>query len=205
MDFITHSLIGAGAARLIAPRREWLPQLTLAAVLASNLMDGDSWLYLIHPSYYGKYHRVASHCVVGLALTALVAAGVAWGACRVVPWRRFGWFVCPNLPKGTELLRPRFGWFLAVALPCAALHFAGDVITGFGNVLPFWPWSRHDASLHAVTSFDPAIFGATLAWHIAVRRLDLPRRREALAAAGYAVLVTAYVMIRIAVGPPSVW
>ena len=58
MDFITHSLVGAGVARLACPKKEWLPQLTLAGLLGSLAMDGDSWLAFINQDAYGLYHRV---------------------------------------------------------------------------------------------------------------------------------------------------
>jgi membrane-bound metal-dependent hydrolase YbcI (DUF457 family) len=211
-------LVGAGAARLLSPRREWIPQLTLGAVLASELQDADFWLYLIHPSYYGRYHRVASHNVWALAAIAVACAALAWLITRVKPWRRFGWFVANNLPR--DSLSPHDAipawnanpvshagivWFIIPALAAAYLHFLGDVITGFGNVMPFWPWSHWDASLHAVSSFDVVIFSLTLAWHIVLRRFPLTRGKEWGVTGVYAGIVVLYVAARWIWGEPTVW
>jgi membrane-bound metal-dependent hydrolase YbcI (DUF457 family) len=206
MDFLTHPLAGAGAARLISPQRELRPQLCLAAVIASLLPDADSWLYLLGPNMYGRYHRVVSHTVWGLALIALVSAGIAWSVTYVRPWRRFGWFVCPNLPA--PLGTPRhagFGWCVLAALAAVMLHWLLDIITGFGNLRPFWPWSQWDASQHAVESFDWFILFWTLAWHATTRQLDMPRRKEALAGVVYAAVVAAYALLRLRYGHPTVW
>ena len=209
MDFLTHSLVGTGAARLICPDRKILPQLSLAAILGSEIMDGDAWLYLLGPNYYGFYHRVISHSVLGLTASALVAATMGWGAGGVKSWRRFGWFVTSNIPKENAVAPPlsRAPWriHLAVASAGAALHFLGDVITGFGNMTPFWPWSHWDASLRAVYSFDVVIFPTTLAWHLLIRNLDLSRRREWPITLGYFVFVAAYVSIRMRAGEPAIW
>jgi LexA-binding, inner membrane-associated putative hydrolase len=197
MDFITHTLMGAGACRLIVRDRTLLPQVTLAAVLGSLIQDGDSWLYLIGSHYYGLYHRVASHSWIGLLACGIAAACLAWLVTCVPKWRRFGWFVSSNLPKAEEIApHPPLRLFITAALIAAYLHWCADVITGFGNMLPLWPWSRWDASLRIVFSFDLIIFTTTLGWHIAVRRLDWPRRKEAVIAAGYLVLMAVYLTAR---------
>ncbi|MCB2156153.1 metal-dependent hydrolase [bacterium] len=206
MDFVTHTLVGAGAARLACPQKEWLPQLTLSAVLGSLLIDADPWLYLIDPAYYGKYHRVASHCLMGLVVMSLVCAGLAWSMSSVKPWRRFGWFVSDNLQRQEEPpSRAPFRLLLFVAACAVVLHFLGDIITGFGNMLPFWPFSNMDYSMHAVSSFDVAIFSTTLLWHVLLRTLKLSRRREAILSAGYFVLVVVYILFRWKFGPTTVW
>lgn len=206
MDFITHALIGAGVARLASPKRKWIPQLSLAGILGSELQDADSWLYLIHPYLYGKYHRVASHNLWGLAIVGLVAAGLAWLITRVRPWRRFGWFVADNLPREeSPLPHVPWRWFALVALIAAYLHFAADAITGFGNIEPFWPWSSWDISLHAVTSFDLPIFASTLAWHFSLRGLHLSRKGEVGITVVYVVCVVVYVLARLHWGQPTAW
>lgn len=205
MDFVTHSLMGTGAARLICPKREALAPLSLAAVLGSLLQDGDSWLYLLGPNYYGKYHRVVSHCIWGLALVGLLSALIAWGVTAVRPWRRFGWFVSPNLARDLRPVRPHFLWFVLVAEVAACIHWCGDVITGFGNLEPFWPWSSWDASLHAVTSFDWFIFSTTLGWHLLIRQLEWPRHREAIVSAAYFAIIVLYALARLIWAEPTVW
>ncbi len=211
MDFLTHSLVGAGAARLLCRQPNQLPQLSIAAVLGALLIDADPWLYLIDPSYYGFYHRVVTHSIVGMIGVALVSAGIVW-AFYALLWRistnrpfttsarRFGWYVSPNLVAGEQPQRLSYHPLVAAASAGVALHWVYDVITGFGNMEPFWPLSHYDASLHAVMSFDPVIFSATLGWHILIRRLDLVRRKEVWISLGYAVGIVAYVAVRYASG-----
>ncbi len=205
MDFITHTLMGTGLGRLAAPRRELLPQFCLAGALGSLLQDGDSWLHLLGPNHYGLYHRVVTHSLLGLTVVGCVAGLMAWGAGGVGAWRRFGWYVSPNLPADASVVRAPLGGLIGVGLVAAYLHWCADVITGFGNLTLFWPWSNRDFSLHAVYSFDAVIFSATLAWHILIRRLDWPRRRESALTAGYMILVIAYVFVRWKWGTPTVW
>ena len=185
---------------MIAPSWELRPQFCLAGVLGSLLQDGDSWLYLLGPNYYGLYHRVASHSWIGLACIGSIAALLAWQVSRVQQWRRFGWFVHPNLEKDLALPRATLALLLATALAAAYVHWCADAITGFGNVLPFWPWSKWDASLHAVTSFDAVIFVATFTWHLATRQLILSRKEEAMLGISYVSFLMIYVIIRNATG-----
>jgi len=206
MDFITHALIGAGTARLASPKREWIPQLSLAGILASELQDADFWLYLIQPYYYGKYHRVASHNLWALFLIGLACAGIAWAVTRVRPWRRFGWFVADNLPReDPPPAHVPWAWFAFVAVVAAYLHFAADWITGFGNLQPLWPWSAWDPSLRAVTSFDLPIFVATLAWHLSMRWFQPGRRGEGWMTVIYAAAVALYIAACHLWGSPTVW
>ncbi len=211
MDFLTHSLVGAGAARLLCRQPNQLPQLSIAAVLGALLIDADPWLYLIDPSYYGLYHRVVTHSIVGMVGVTLVSAGIVWTFYAllwrypedrpfIAPAKRFGWFVSSNFTGDEQPQRLKYFPLVAAAGAGVALHWVYDVITGFGNMEPFWPWSRYDASLHAVISFDPVIFSATLGWHIVIRRLSLVRRKEVWISLGYAVGIAAYVAIRYASG-----
>lgn len=204
MDFITHSLVGAGLARVLSPRRKWLPQLSLAGLAGSLLMDGDSWLYLIGPNYYGRYHRVLSHSLVVLGPTVLVGATLAWSAGAVRPWRRFGWFVADNLPLEESIDRPPWALFLLITALAAGLHWCFDAITGFGNMCPLWPWSMWDASLHAVSSFDPFILAGTLAWCLTMRYKDSPPREARIFSAIYLLLVILYVAVRLRWATPSI-
>ena len=205
MDFVTHSLVGVGIGRLVSPRRDLIPQYALAGLLASTLQDGDSWLYLIDPSFYGKYHRVVSHSMIGLVVIALMATLLCGLVFLKPSWRRFGFFVSENLPGPDPPERAGFHHTLLVALLAAYTHATMDAITGFGNILPFWPLSWWDASIHAVNSFDAVIFSLTLAWHVATRSLPLTRRREALLSAGYALALCLYVVICWKTGSNTVW
>lgn len=171
MDFITHTLVGVGATRLVVRRRDRLPQLTLGAILGSLLIDSDSLIGVFGGvNAYGLWHRVASHSLLGMPLFALLSATIAWG---VMAWkrpRRFGFYLSPDLDATPP--RAPFAAFLGVAVLCVGLHWCGDFITAYGNLLPLWPWSRTDVSRQWVNSFDWVIFLTTLGGFTAVRYFD---------------------------------
>ncbi len=197
MDFLTHTLVGAGAARLICSERKLLPQASLAAMLGALLIDGDPWLYLIDPEWYGRYHRVVTHSIIGMICMTLLSAALAKGVLRFAPARRFGWFVSPNLRQcDTPAASSPWRLLLCCAMAGVGLHWLFDVITGFGNMLPFWPWSPYDVSLQAVFSFDFFIFSFTIAWHLLLRQLEPLRRKELLISGGYVLCIFVYVLAR---------
>jgi membrane-bound metal-dependent hydrolase YbcI (DUF457 family) len=203
MDFITHSLMGSGAARLATREPDRLPQMSMAALLGALLPDADPWLYLIDPAWYGFYHRVVSHSLIGLVVISLLCAGIVRLFHRIRRWRRFGWFVSPNPPPGASPPAVPFLLLWAVALMAGLLHFVFDTITGFGNMLPLWPWSHWDASLKIVTSFDPVIAGSTLLWFLVMRWREWPRRIEWRWTAAYAALLIIYLLLRARFGQPT--
>lgn len=205
MDFVTHSLVGAGIARVINPKREWLPQATLAGMLGSLLMDNDSWLFLLGPDAYGRWHRVFTHCILGLAFWALASAGIVQLVGCKRGWRRFGWFLTPNLGAGEIPGRAPWLMLIVIASLAAAFHWLGDIISDFGNLELFWPWSDRDFSMGIVLSFDWFIFGATLSWHILSRELTWRRKRELFLFIGWLAIVLVYLVIRYRMGHHMVW
>lgn len=205
MDFITHSMVGVGAARLICPRRDWLPQVTLSAVLGSLLMDADALVALGGLNYYGFYHRVFTHSAIGLTGIAMLSMSLAWLMARWPMSRRFGWFLTPDLSPGTRPGPAPWRLFVLTACVAAALHWCGDVITGYGNLQPFWPWSTREASMHLVSSFDWPIFLGTITWFLTARLLEWPRRREALLTGSWAFLTLAYLAGRELFTSRSIW
>lgn len=209
MDFITHTLIGVGCARLLALRRpELLPQVTVTAILGSTLMDADGIAGLIlGQDFYGRWHRVATHSIIGLAACAAVAAAVGWRLGAVERWRRFGWHLADRLAADSPLPeRAPAALHLRVACVAAAMHFVADAITGYGNLHPFWPWStRFEASLHATNSFDAVMLGMALAWHFAARWRPWPAARQVALGAAWLGLSAAYVGLRLLFLEPAVW
>ncbi len=199
MDFITHTLVGTGTMRMMTPRADWRARLAPAAFLGSNLMDFDSWVALFGPNFYGKYHRTVSHSMVGLAVITCIAAIAAWRISKVKRWQRFGWFVIPNLTRDPDESSgdPPLALIFLLCAMGAVLHWFGDVITGFGNMKPFWPWSEWDASLHAVFSFDIVLFSMTLGWHLFTRNKEPSLRTERGIGAAYFTLATCYVVGRL--------
>jgi len=205
MDFVTHALIGANVSRLFVRRPGELPALALAGVLASTLMDGDSWVALLGPGMYGRWHRVVSHSLIGLVGCALLAVAIARLAWRFPPARRFGWFVSANLPCDAEPVLAGAGRMMALCVLCALAHGAADAITGFGNMLFLWPFDRRDFSLHAVTSFDPFLFSLTMGWHLLLRRNATPVADERWIALAWLALAAGYVWARMLFSTPTVW
>ena len=206
MDFVTQTLMGVGIARIASPSRDKFSQCCLAGALGSLLPDADSWLVLMGPNAYGFYHRVFTHSIVGLVGTAVVAGTLAWVINKRPAWRRFGWFVAPNIrintPPPSPVVLPALIW---IAIAAAAAHWCADFITGFGNLKPMWPWSQREFTLGAVTSFDPFILLLTVAWHLLTRNFVMPRSREALLGACYALILSIYVVFRWHYGARTVW
>ncbi|MCE5231638.1 metal-dependent hydrolase [bacterium] len=205
MDFITHSLVGAGVARVINPRPKWLPLATLTGALGSLLMDSDSWLALLGPNAYGIYHRKITHCIVALVFWVIVSVLIVQAVACVKKWRRFGWFLTPNLPQGETPTRAPWGMLILIAAIAAAFHWMGDAITGFGNLVPFFPWNTWEVNMGLVLSFDWFIFGATLSWHLASRNMNLSRKREYLLAACWLISIAIYLSIRFQMGIRTAW
>lgn len=205
MDFITHSLIGAGIARLATPRRDWQQQLALAGVLGSLVMDADAAFALGGLNFYGKYHRVVTHSLVGLEVCALLAAVAAWVAGRREGWRRFGWFVADRLPGDSPPPTPvSFAACLGVAWIAAHAHWVADWITAFGNLQPLWPWDTREVALGATNSFDVFLLVLTCAWHGVLRWKNLPREREWPISLGWLLIAAGYVTWRAVFGPHGV-
>ena len=169
-------------------------------------MDADSLVALNGGvNAYGFHHRTYSHSIVGLVGVALVVLGMAWGASRVRRWRRFGWFVGDNLPHDAEPTRVPLHLLIWVVLSAVFLHWCGDVITGYGNMEPFWPWSQREVSLRAVPSFDWLIFLFTMGWHVLIRTEGWPRRREAPISALYLTAVICYILVRLKWFEMPIW
>lgn len=198
--------MGVGIGRLAAPSRAQVPAYSLAGMLGGLLPDGDSWLALLGPNMYGKYHRVITHSIVGLIVCGIAAGAIAWYVARARRTRRFGWFVTENLKDadvvGLNFSVPRL---IAVGMCGAVMHWVMDWITGFGNLKPFWPWAENEYFLGAVYSFDWFIFFLTLGWHVAMRTMGLSGRKEVAVAACYFVAVAIYVFARWMAGAHTVW
>lgn len=197
MDFVTHTLMSVGAMRIISPKKEWRPQLSLAAILGSVAQDADLWLFFLGDSFYGKYHRTISHTFYGLVLIAIIAAIITWAVSLNKSVRKFGWFVEDNLKNNSILVEHiPFVWFLLISLTAVSVHWIGDLITGFGNLMPFYPLSSWDPSLRLVNSFDWFIFSLTLFWYVVIRKLDLPKKKELFCNSGYFFILIIYLICR---------
>lgn len=205
MDFVTHTLIGVGLARLLAPDAALRPQICLAALLASLLPDSDSLLGAFSQDLYGRYHRVVTHSILGLTVITGLSAGLAWAISHQERARRFGWYVLPNQPPDSHPARVGWAMLLLAGAIGATAHWVGDWITAFGNLTPWWPWVVSDVSLGAVNSFDPVLLTATLCWHVGTRMREWPPRAELLGAVIWFVVCASYVIIRPMFGDPAVY
>jgi membrane-bound metal-dependent hydrolase YbcI (DUF457 family) len=205
MDFLTHGLYGAGAARLVSPRCEWLGQLSIAALLDSLLMDCGSFIYWIREDLYGKYHRVFTHSIIGLLGTALISALIVHMVCRLRIVRRFGWFVSPNLPDDSNPSNAPLKWLILVSAMSCFLHMLFDLITAYGDMSVLWPFNHQDGSLKLVNSFDPVILGSTVGWFLLIRYKEWPRCVELRTAIILVVWIVAYLWLRSHFGPRAIW
>jgi membrane-bound metal-dependent hydrolase YbcI (DUF457 family) len=145
-----------------------------AVLLGATIMDADGILGWLSQTirgdmlWYAKYHRVATHSLGGLVICALLAAWIAqrWPERWLLPSMRSD----PSLgPPVTPRLRRLFA-FAGVA---SLWHFAGDAITHWGTLKPFWPASQMDVQLDLVNSLSWPLFTLTLlAWAVQNRILD---------------------------------
>ncbi len=181
--------------RLATPRRELRPQAALAAVLGSLMVDNDAWLFLIDPAWYGYYHRIVTHSVVGMAALTIVNGLLAYGVLSWARARRFGWFVNENLPGASPPRAPLI-FLIGIAGMAVMLHWCADAVTAFGNMEPLWPWVRKDVSLGWVNSIDIVVMGLTVVWHLATRELEWPRRKEIMLGLYWLLAVGAYIVMK---------
>ncbi len=158
MDIITHPLV-AGLAGYQPAASSFADD---AAGILATRVDNDSWLFLLWPDAYGRYHRVFTHCLPGLIFWTFFSAALVQAVACVKKWRCFGWFLTPNLPQSE--IPPRASWRLLIAVSAGAVafHWLLDIPSDFGNLELLYPWSDKEFSLGIVASFDWVIFGATL-------------------------------------------
>jgi membrane-bound metal-dependent hydrolase YbcI (DUF457 family) len=134
MDALTHTcsgiLIGQALRPIPAVRRQTLVVLGLAAFAP----DIDVISYLWGAEVYSHYHHAHTHTIVGVAVLAVVLAGIEWKWVRDISFLRL------------------FGLNL---LGCS-LHLLGDLIALWPLPL-LWPWSDHGFALRWTGDFDLAV------------------------------------------------
>ncbi len=193
MDLLTHLLTAAiwtepiiAASGMEAARPRWRQRAAVA--LGASLPDLDGCLGWVSQitngdfTLYTRYHRVVTHSIGGLIVVAFVSALVArrWPGRWLLPSMRRRWLTdTPGASPPPPL--PLF----AFALWAAVWHFAGDAVTAWGTLRPFWPFSDWNAQWALMNSLEPAMLGLTLtAWATQHLLLVKGLRKGAWAMAG---------------------
>jgi membrane-bound metal-dependent hydrolase YbcI (DUF457 family) len=131
MDPLTHTcsgiLIGQALRPLPAARRQTLMVLGLAAFAP----DFDAISYLWGPEVYSRFHHAHTHTMLGVAVLAVLLAGIERRWVREIPVARL--------------------W--ALNLTGCSVHLLGDLIAVWPLRL-LWPWTDHDFALRWTGDFD---------------------------------------------------
>ncbi|MBN1866063.1 metal-dependent hydrolase [Candidatus Sumerlaeota bacterium] len=171
----------------------------LAILLAALLPDADGVLGWIDPALYARYHRVATHSVLGLVILVFLSAWIAraWPETLLPPFvrRRYA---------GQKTIPPAFRRLLAFASVAIVCHWLGDWVARWG-IWPLWPFWNEDVALGRVNSLDGVLLALTVtAWAIQHLFLVRGKRRAGwIVAATWILLFAAYVWLRPYWGPPA--
>ena len=127
MDNLTHSLVGATAAKAGLERLS--PGATLLCILAANSPDSDVAIILFGDRWdYLQHHRGITHSIIGTAFLALLLPLIFYGVDRL--WARLR-----GHPPTTK-----FRGLLIASLIVSATHPLLDWTNNYG-VRPLLPWS----------------------------------------------------------------
>lgn len=168
MDPVTHGLVGAAAAQLVAPRGQ-----TRIAALAGGLaaMSADLDVLLTRandPLYQLESHRQFSHALLFTPLAALLLTAAFWAASEGMLRRKER----PQAPFS-------FGRLYAACLLGYATAGPLDACTSYGTQL-LWPFSDARIAWNLVPVVDPIItLGSLLLVGLSIKR---QQRRWAAAA-----------------------
>jgi inner membrane protein len=154
MDSITHVLLGASCAAVLAPVANRRAAMAIGAVL-NTLPDLDVLVRYADPVANLTFHRSYSHSLLVLPWVALAV----W-ALLLATWRP---------------ARAARGRWLAVCLVALLTHPLLDAFTVYGTQL-WWPLESPPVMVSSLFIIDPAITVALLAGVIAAFRLRDPAR-----------------------------
>ncbi|MBW8057739.1 MAG: metal-dependent hydrolase [candidate division NC10 bacterium] len=131
MDALTHTcsgiLIGQALRPLSMVRRQTLVVLGLAALAP----DVDVISYLWGPELYSRLHHAYTHTIIGVAVLAVMLAGIERTWVRGIGFARL----------------------VILNLAGCSVHLLGDLIALWPLRL-LWPWSGHDFALRWTGDFD---------------------------------------------------
>jgi len=133
MDIVSHALVGAASAMLVARPQEMRIAAMVGSV-AALLPDADALIQSADdPLMYLEYHRNFSHSLLFIPAGALIAAALLW----------------PLLRKSVNFTKLYAFSLLGIAL--AALL---DACTSYGTHL-LWPFSETRIAWNLISVFDP--------------------------------------------------
>lgn len=142
---------------------------------------------------FTRYHRIASHSIIGLIAVAILSAIIAskW------PER---WLLPSLRPKNRILppVNPSLRRLLLFSSLAVSFHFIGDWITAWGTLKPLWPFSNLDTQLARVNSIEPVLCSLTIAaWAVQHFCIVHGFRKTAWSVAAiWLLLSVAYVWLR---------
>ena len=134
MDTLTHTVLGATVAHLVAGRRLSRPAILLGA-LAANAPDLDVFLRFSDPVLTHQLHRHFTHALLMIPVLAALATAP------------FLLFAQP---------RAHARWLYLTALLACATHTLLDACTSYGTLL-LWPFTTTRISWDLVAVVDPLI------------------------------------------------
>ena len=212
MDFVTHTLSGVSTARFLGKQKNEARCIGFAVMLAGALPDGDFWLGWIRLDLYGKYHRVATHSLIGLTLIILLSGTLAWWAGKQKWFRKLPLGFVPGAESPEDAKGASWIKCFLFSIWGANLHFWYDWITGWGSLLPFWPISKSGFTLGVVNSFDWVMLFLTLFFwsflHLSLKSNDvkpLSIHKVKIGLALYILSVVGYISCRYLSGYNAVW
>lgn len=168
MDPIAHTCSGILIGQGLCPRPAVRPKTLLVAGLAAFAPDMDSVSYLWGSEAFFRLHHTYTHTLVGIAILALVLAGIE---------RRW-------LPELS------FGRLLGLNLAGGVIHLCGDVIALWPlHILS--PFSNSDFALHWTRDFDYVVLGVMVV-AAGLSEMDALQHRAPWMIAGAFLLLLAY-------------
>ncbi|MGH9402176.1 MAG: metal-dependent hydrolase [Terriglobia bacterium] len=138
MDNLTHTLTGIALAQAGLKRKTRFAMLGL--IIASNLPDVDIIAASRGSLAYLKYHRGATHSLVGLTVLAAILAAILYGLGRRAAAKK-------NAPPLS------LKWLFLVCWIGAAVHVLMDFTNQYG-IRPFLPFSGRWYALDIVPVID---------------------------------------------------
>ncbi len=170
MDPITHTCSGILIGQGLCPQPAVRLKTLLVVGLAAFAPDVDSVSYLWGSEAFFRLHHTYTHTLVGIAVLALVLAGIE---------RRW-------------LMELSFGRLLALNLAGVSIHVCGDLIALWPlHILS--PFSDHDFALHWTRDFDYIVLGVMVV-ATGLSETDGLQHRVPWIIAGAFLLLTAYFM-----------
>jgi membrane-bound metal-dependent hydrolase YbcI (DUF457 family) len=137
MDPLTHVCSGVLIGQALQPNPSARRQTLIVLGLAASAPDLDAISYLWGPQAYAHLHHSYTHTLLGLAVLALLLAGIEKGV-----WRRVS-----------------FTRLFALSSIGLAVHLAGDAVAVW-PLRMLWPWAGQDFVLRWTGDFDLAVLAA---------------------------------------------